>query len=126
MGCEQENDRQGLSPTECLKEIMERLWKNEEGQAFPLALIALVVGALLVGAFLSYTGTNLIASRIFSRLMAGQYAADAGVEDAIWNLAYGGMAAQLPAQGDARILSQRSPLNEGSLPMWNPSPHHKG
>ena len=68
---------------------MRRLSNSEKGQALPLALIILSIGALLVGAFLSYTSTNLIASRIRERIVEGQYAADAGVEDAIWNLLYG-------------------------------------
>ena len=67
-----------------------------------MALIALAIGAILVGTFLSYLGTNLISSRIFGRLVEGQYAADAGVEDAIWNLTYGDLTTTvLTSPGDS-------------------------
>jgi len=54
-----------------------------------MALIILVLSGLIVGPFLSYGSTALIASRVNDRLIEAQYAAGAGAEDAIWNLVYG-------------------------------------
>ena len=85
--------------------------KDEKGQALPLALIALVLGALLVGSFLSYVSTNLLASRLVDRLVDDQYAADAGVEDAIWNLVYGDFAESLQEVGYTLIYSPTESVN---------------
>lgn len=95
-----------------MKAIMKRLLRDEEAQALPLALIALVVGALLVGSFLSYATTNLIASRVFSRLVTEQYAADAGVEEATWNLLYGNLTTTvLSSPGDSVTYSPTESVN---------------
>ena len=69
--------------------MLKRLLSDQRGQALPLVLITLSMGSLLVGGFLSHASTNLIASRVFSQSIPEQYAADAGIEDAIWNLMYG-------------------------------------
>jgi len=85
--------------------------KDEKGQALPLALIALVLGALLVGSFLSYVSTNLLASRLVDRLVDDQYAADAGVEDAVWNLVFGDFAESLQEVGDTLTYSPTESVN---------------
>ena len=90
---------------------MKRRINNEEGQALPLAIIALSIGSLLVGGFLSYMSTNLIASGTFSRLITGQYSADAGAEDAIWNLMYGDLATNLASSGDSVTYSLTEAVN---------------
>ena len=53
-----------------------------------MALIFLVLAGLVVGPFLSYETTTLLATQVTDRLVDEQYAADAGVEDAIWKLLY--------------------------------------
>jgi len=58
----------------------------QEGQSLPLALIVLAIGALLIPPFLAYISTNLLASRVTEEGMKEQYAADAGVEYALWKL----------------------------------------
>lgn len=91
---------------------MNGLRGSEKGQALPLALIALGLGALLVGAFLSYTSTNLITSRVLGQAAEGQHAADAGIEDAIWNLMYGGLATSvLTTPGDSTSYSLDETVN---------------
>lgn len=58
----------------------------QEGRALALTLIALAIGCLLIPPFLSYISTNLIASYVTEEGMKEQYAADAGVEYAVWKL----------------------------------------
>ncbi len=74
--------------------------KSEKGQALPLVLIAIAVGALVIPSFLSHIGTSLIGSRTYAQGIYAQYAADSGAEHAIWNLAYGGLSANLTSPGD--------------------------
>jgi len=67
---------------------MAKLWqqitKSEKGQALPIVLILLVVGGLLVAPSLNYAATSLNAGRIVKQNVRGIYAADAGVEHALW------------------------------------------
>ena len=91
---------------------MKRIVEDEKGQAFPLALIALAVGALLITPFLDNVSTNLIASRKYRASMVEQYAADAGIEDAIWNVTYGDFGSTvLTAPGDTTTYSLGEPVN---------------
>ena len=77
-----------------------KLLKCEKGQALPLVMIAITIGALVIPSFLSNVGTSLIGSRTFTQEMNTQYACDAGVEYAIWSLAYNGLTANVSSGGD--------------------------
>jgi hypothetical protein len=74
--------------------------KSERGQALPLVLIAIMLGALVVPPFLGHAGTGLIGSRHYAQVVYARYAADSGVEYAIWDLVYGGLADNISAPGD--------------------------
>ena len=69
---------------------MARLWqqimKGEKGQALPAVLVLLVLGGLLIAPCLSYASTSLNAGQIVEKNVRGVYAADAGIEDALWKL----------------------------------------
>ncbi len=82
--------------------------KGERGQAFALALIILALGMLVVAPFLGHAGSTLIGSRVYAQATAEQYAADAGVEYAIWQLQSGGL--QVP-EGEEQQLPEFT-LNE--------------
>jgi len=69
--------------------LLKRILKNEAGQALAMALIMLALGGLLVVPTLSFMTTNLTANRQIDRKNLELYAADAGVEDALWNMKYG-------------------------------------
>ncbi len=58
----------------------------ERGQALPLALVALAVGAVLVTPFLTNVSINVLASRQTDQTIADYYSADAGIEWGLWNL----------------------------------------
>ncbi len=62
----------------------------ERGQVLPLALIALTIGALVTAPFLGYSSSTIISSQIYEQTISERYAADAGVEYAIWGLKGGG------------------------------------
>jgi hypothetical protein len=72
-----------------MKIAVKRLIRNEKGQALIAAVILLLVGGLLVSSLLSYMGTGLLTGRTYERKSAELYAADAGVEDAVWKIQQG-------------------------------------
>lgn len=59
---------------------------REGGQALPLALVALAVGAVLVTPFLTIVSVNVLASRQTDEAIADRYSADAGMEWGLWRL----------------------------------------
>jgi len=72
-----------------LLKTMKRKLKDESGQALAMALIMLVLGGLLVVPTLSFMTTNLTANRVIETKTSGIYAADAGIQDALWKLGKG-------------------------------------
>jgi hypothetical protein len=73
---------------------------SQDGQALPLAITALAIGALLVAPFLGYAGTDLLGSRVYGEAIAQQSAGDAGIEHAIWSLTKGDLAEHFTQPGD--------------------------
>ena len=59
---------------------------SEKGQAFPLALIALAVGSLVISPFLGHASSMLTGSRIYGQAISEQYSCDAGIEWGLWKL----------------------------------------
>ena len=51
-----------------------------------LALILLVVGGLILGPLLGLMSTGLAAGQVYEKKTAELYAADAGIEDALWKI----------------------------------------
>ena len=62
---------------------------GEKGQALPIALAVLGIGALMIAPFLGHVSANLIGSRIYGEVVEEQYAADAGIEFGVWHLLSG-------------------------------------
>ncbi len=77
----------------------EKPVRNQQGQAFPLVLIILAIGSILVTGFLTSANTSLLNARVYSDPIPDTYAADAGIEDAIWGLQYGTLADSLDSSG---------------------------
>ena len=69
--------------------LLKQMISVEKGQALPIVLALLVLGGLTIASGLGYTTTILKSSRMLGEGMKGVYAADAGVEDALWSLANG-------------------------------------
>lgn len=77
-----------------------KLFQGEKGQALPLVMIAITIGAMVIPSFLSNVGTSLIGSRTFTQEMNTQYACDAGAEHAIWSLTNNSLADNITSVGD--------------------------
>ncbi|MBC7236680.1 MAG: hypothetical protein H5T69_12645 [Chloroflexi bacterium] len=65
---------------------MTELWKGERGDILPFALVAMIVGALLVGPLLSHLSGSYRTIEAGRARMQRQYASDAGAEYAIYHL----------------------------------------
>lgn len=68
--------------------IFRRLWCDQRGQAFNLALILLLLGSAMVPPLLSLSTTALKSDVQYADDTRELYAADAGIEDALWQLKY--------------------------------------
>ncbi len=71
-----------------MKNWLSRVIRGEVGQALPIVLAMLAVGSLLIVPLLNFVSTSLNAGETVERKIEGLYAADAGVEDALWRLKY--------------------------------------
>ena len=65
--------------------------RDEKGQALILVLILMLVGGLIIAPLLGFMSTGLMAGQVFEKKTDELYAANAGVEDALWHLIYGGL-----------------------------------
>ena len=69
-----------------MKSVMNKLVRDEKGAALIVALILLLVGGLLAASLLGYMGSGLLVGKVYDTRTAELYAADAGVEDAMWKI----------------------------------------
>ncbi len=88
---------------------------GEKGQALPLAILALAIGALLIAPFLGHASSSVIGSQAYADTIAYRNACDAGVEHAIWSLVYGEMGELIPNPGD-QITYQLPETINGVIP----------
>jgi len=65
---------------------MKKLVRDEKGAALILALILLLIGGLISAALLGHMGSGILAGEVYEKRTAELYAADAGVEDAVWKI----------------------------------------
>jgi hypothetical protein len=83
--------------------LLKRILKKEAGQALPMALVLLVLGGFLVVPTLGLMTTNLTANRQIDRNNLELYAADAGVENLLWNIQDD--PGILPAEGTPKTIN---------------------
>ena len=74
---------------------------GEKGQALPLVMVAIVLGALVLPPFLGHVDSSLIGSRNYENMLYSQYTCDSGVEHAIWNLTDGDAAGDISSPGES-------------------------
>ena len=63
-----------------------KIGKGEDGQALTAVLALLVLGSLITVPSINYVSTSLKIGEKVEKNMVGLYAADAGVEDALWKI----------------------------------------
>lgn len=69
------------------KKTLNKLAKNEKGQALIIVVLLMLVSALVITPMLSHVGTGLRTGReVYEERMYAQYAADSGVEDALFKI----------------------------------------
>jgi len=66
--------------------IAGRKENGEKGQALIVVLVLLTFGSLIIAGLLGFMGTGAKSGAVFHRKTAELYAADAGVQDAVWYL----------------------------------------
>jgi hypothetical protein len=71
------------------KNITQMPKAGERGYVYILVLVFLLIGALMIPVLLGYMGTGVKSGQIFERRTDELYAADAGIDDAIWQITYG-------------------------------------
>ena len=69
-----------------MKTTAKNVIREESGKILILVLVLLVVGGLLLTPLLGLMSTGLVAGQVYEKKAAELYAADAGVEDAIWRI----------------------------------------
>jgi hypothetical protein len=65
-----------------------RAKREQAGQAFVIVLILMLLGGLIIAPLLAFMGTGLKSGQVFEKKTTELYAADAGIEDGIWQVQY--------------------------------------
>lgn len=69
------------------KNRLHKLVKNEKGQTLIIVVLLMLVAALVIAPMLSHVSSGLKSGvEVFEEKMYGQYAADSGVEDALYRI----------------------------------------
>jgi len=69
-----------------MKEALKTIVRDEKGRVMELVLILLTVGGLVLAPLLGLMSTGLLAGQVYEMKTDELYAADAGVEDAVWKI----------------------------------------
>ena len=94
-----------------MKTAFNKLMRNEKGQALPIVLVLLLIGGLFTAPLLGYMGTGLIAGQVHEDRMEELYAADAGVEDAIYKIISDNASLQSLDEGDSYSYTLTDSVN---------------
>jgi hypothetical protein len=71
-----------------IKSNIAKLLREDSGQALIIVLVFLMIGSLTLPPVLSHIGTALKTGQIYNSKTDELYAADSGIEDAIWQIKY--------------------------------------
>jgi hypothetical protein len=69
-----------------MKKFVNRIIRDEKGHALELVLTLLGLGGLILAPVLGLMSTGLLAGQVYEQKTDELYAADAGVEDAVWKI----------------------------------------
>jgi hypothetical protein len=67
---------------------LSKCLSGEKGQALTMVLVFMLLGSLTITPLLSFLSTALDTDRLYGDKTNALYAADAGIEDAIWQIKY--------------------------------------
>jgi len=96
-----------------MRTILKRLAWGNGGQAFILVQILLFIGSIAIMPLLSYMGTGVVSVRTYEDKASQLYAADAGVEDAFWQVL--NYTTELPDEGEAPWGYGVAPVNDNNV-----------
>jgi len=74
------------SKVRAMKKWLSEITRGEAGMALPVVLVMLALGSLLIVPSLNYVSTSLKTGEMVEKNVEGLYAADTGVEDALWRI----------------------------------------
>ncbi|MFC2024574.1 hypothetical protein ACFLTJ_03275 [Chloroflexota bacterium] len=69
-----------------IKLSLAKAARKQGGAAFVMVLILLLLGGLIIAPLLAFMGTGLQTGQVYEEKTAELYAADAGIEDGIWQV----------------------------------------
>lgn len=69
-----------------MRTIVKAVTRDQHGNVLTLVLVFLVVGGLVLAPLLGFVSTGLVSGQVYEDKTDELYAADAGVEDAIWKI----------------------------------------
>jgi len=69
-----------------MKKWLSKIVRREEGVTLLLVLVMMTVGSVLVVPTLNYVATSVQTGEVFEEKLEALYAAEAGVEDALWQM----------------------------------------
>ena len=91
--------------------LFKELYRKQNGQAFVLVLILLLVGMLIIAPLLAFMSTGLISARSIDDKTDEVYAADAGVEDALNKIITNDAVLTALDDGDTLSYTLTDPVN---------------
>ena len=77
------------------KSNLIKCWREEKGQALVIVLALLLIGSLTLPPVLAHIGTSLKSGVVYESKTDELYAADSGIEDAIWQVKFNRLEALL-------------------------------
>lgn len=66
--------------------LIKRIVVSQQGQALPIVLALLMLGGLTITPALNHTVTGIKSSQNIEKSVSGLYAAEAGIEQTLWNI----------------------------------------
>ena len=69
-----------------MKKLFSKIARGEEGVTLLVVLIMMTLGSVLVIPTLNFAATSIETGEVFEEKMEALYAAEAGVEDALWKM----------------------------------------
>ena len=86
-----------------MKTTAKKIARDESGKILIMVLVLLVVGGLVLAPLLGLMSTGLMAGQVYEKKASELYAADAGVEDAMWKIKHQPDSAEVPGAAGQEV-----------------------